>query len=245
MDDEPVLEQVAGAMEGSVAAKADTDLDMSFDFDRRDLDLDATADTSEILDSDNETHNGAEPEENEAERSEEARHDVVPDSLSTEHVASPNPEAAGAVSAAVDGERDSTPVIPKESAKTESAERELSATSSAKTPRRFEISLPGLPLSRRDQYEQVKSDTIETVKREDTTEAGQVCYHVEFTDGREELVSLACLLPVLRRPNIATLHTPRTLLWLLLLSEETDSRHLPALHTTLSFPSGHTIPCVI
>lgn len=239
MGDEPVLEQVAGATEGSVAAKADTDLDMSFDFDRRDLDLDATADTSEILDSENETHNGADPEENEAQGSAEARHDVAPDSFSTEHVASPSPGAA------VDGERDSTPVIPKESAKTESAERELSATSSAKTPRRFEISLPGLPLSRRDQYEQVKSDTIEIVKREDTTEAGQVCYHVEFTDGREELVSLACLLAVLRRPNIATLHTWRTLLWLLLSSGETDSQHLPALHTALSFPSGHTIPHVI
>ena len=54
---------------------------------------------------------------------------------------------------------------------------------------RIEIPLPSLPEHIRQEYEYTTSDVIERIKSEEFTDAGQLCYRIEYTDGREDLVS--------------------------------------------------------
>lgn len=54
---------------------------------------------------------------------------------------------------------------------------------------KFVVRFPSLSDEYRNQYTRIESDIVETVKGEDITEAGSLFYTVEFTDGREDLVS--------------------------------------------------------
>lgn len=57
---------------------------------------------------------------------------------------------------------------------------------------RIEIAIPEMSPTLREEYEEVHSDTVERVMAEVPLEKGQLCYKIEFTDGREDLVSGVC-----------------------------------------------------
>lgn len=61
------------------------------------------------------------------------------------------------------------------------------AESTSKT--RIEVAIPEFPLEKRSQYVSVRSEIVEFVKSELPMKRGKTTYNIEFTDGREELVS--------------------------------------------------------
>lgn len=56
-------------------------------------------------------------------------------------------------------------------------------------PVRLEVRVPEMSPEKREEYINVKSTIIDAVKGEEITEAGSIFYQVEFTDGRDEVVS--------------------------------------------------------
>lgn len=53
----------------------------------------------------------------------------------------------------------------------------------------FVIDFPSLTDEQRNQYVRIDSNIVEAVTGEDITEAGSIYYEVQFTDGRQEVVS--------------------------------------------------------
>ena len=53
----------------------------------------------------------------------------------------------------------------------------------------IEVAIPEMPLEKRSEYVEVHSRIVEFVNAELPTKRGNSTYHIEFTDGREELVS--------------------------------------------------------
>lgn len=54
---------------------------------------------------------------------------------------------------------------------------------------RIEVVIPELPLEKRSEYVTVRSEIVEFVNDELPVKRGKTNYNIEFTDGREELVS--------------------------------------------------------
>jgi hypothetical protein len=52
----------------------------------------------------------------------------------------------------------------------------------------FEVAIPEMPLEKRNEYSAVHSDIVEFISGELRSSRGIAKYHVEFTDGRQELV---------------------------------------------------------
>ncbi|KAF9770252.1 hypothetical protein IL306_012226 [Fusarium sp. DS 682] len=53
---------------------------------------------------------------------------------------------------------------------------------------RFEVAIPEMPIEKRNEYSAVHSDIVEFTFGELPSDHGTISYHVEFTDGRQELV---------------------------------------------------------
>ncbi|KAF5567719.1 CHD1-transcriptional regulator [Fusarium phyllophilum] len=56
---------------------------------------------------------------------------------------------------------------------------------------RFEVAIPEMPIEKRNEYLAVHSDIVEFISGELPPSRGIIKYHVEFTDGRQELISTA------------------------------------------------------
>ncbi|KAF4975261.1 hypothetical protein FZEAL_7928 [Fusarium zealandicum] len=69
---------------------------------------------------------------------------------------------------------------------------------------RIEVAIPEMTLEKRREYSFVRSDIIEAVFGELPPKRGHISYHVEFTDGREELIPSADLVALKNgRPALA------------------------------------------
>lgn len=179
---------MAASTEGVDGPKDGAGRDMSFDLVRRDIGFDATADTSGIPDSDSdELANGDVPNETVPQESAEVQDDVARNSPKTEQI-SHSSKVVDTASTPADSHEDNAP-ISDGSVKADSVEPDISVPSLEVPPTRIEVRLPSLPLDQRDDYEEVRSNIIEMVRREEFTDSGQACYYVDFTDGREEVVS--------------------------------------------------------
>jgi len=53
---------------------------------------------------------------------------------------------------------------------------------------RFEVAIPEMPIEKRNEYSAVHSNIVEFIFGELPSSRGIIKYHVEFTDGRQELV---------------------------------------------------------
>ncbi|KAK7427888.1 hypothetical protein QQZ08_005661 [Neonectria magnoliae] len=62
------------------------------------------------------------------------------------------------------------------------------------TPVRIEVAVPEVPIEKREEYAVVRSEVVELVSAEVPNENGHIRCQVEFTDGREELLSFAELI---------------------------------------------------
>ncbi|KAK2681056.1 Helicase superfamily 1/2, ATP-binding domain [Fusarium oxysporum f. sp. vasinfectum] len=56
---------------------------------------------------------------------------------------------------------------------------------------RFEVAIPEMPIEKRNEYSAVHSNIVEFIFGELPSSRGIIKYHVEFTDGRQELISTA------------------------------------------------------
>jgi hypothetical protein len=54
---------------------------------------------------------------------------------------------------------------------------------------RIEVAIPEMSLQDRDEYDTVHSNVVESVISEVPLKEGEFCYKIEYTDGREDLVS--------------------------------------------------------
>lgn len=70
-----------------------------------------------------------------------------------------------------------------------SSSRNAEVDSPPQVSAHVEVSLPGLSADRQLEYEEISSNRVDRVKREDITMTGETHYLVEFLDGREEFVS--------------------------------------------------------
>ena len=187
------------------------ELDMSFDFVTRDAGFKGAADMTQTADSDDgELVNGDVPEEfiHEAHMEPQDVADGVAPTPPKPTDATPPPSPlTGNVAPASDNGKDYGDVdILQQPEAEESVEAEVSALP-PRANHRVEVIISGIPLDQQEQYEEVRSNTVEKVNRLDTTEQGQACFHVDFADGREELVSFpvrVCIIFPLGR-TIATL----------------------------------------
>jgi hypothetical protein len=168
------------------------ELDMSFDFVTRDASLNAAPDMSQTADSDDDDLVNGDVPERVVHQAHMEPLDVVDSVAPTPPKATdatpPSPFTGDVVPASDNGGDHGDVYILQQTEVKESAEAKMSVLPPGAN-HRIEVIISEIPLDQQEQYEEVRSNTIEKVNRQDTTEQGQVCFHVDFADGREALVS--------------------------------------------------------
>lgn len=184
---------VGGAEDGADLSRHDPvlpDLDslmpeISFDFESRGHDYDTTIDDSQDLTQDDSEMGGSVEDHGEG-HTLKALFQV--DNTPAVNRRPKSPSRAPVMPMAMMGESEiQSPTITEEDT-VEVADR----SSADRRPTRrtnFVIDFPSLTDEQRNEYVRIESKIVEAVTAEDITEAGSIYYEVQFTDGRQEMVS--------------------------------------------------------